>query len=78
MKVTSTQLRELISEITGFENEKINDESRFKEDLAMDSISMVDLISSLEEDYEIIIEQEKAIAIQTFAQLVDFTAQYKE
>lgn len=76
MKASVEQLKELISEITGVDQAKIDTPTKFKDDLSMDSISMVDLISSLEEDYEIIIEQEKAIEIQTFGQLVDFVKEY--
>ena len=35
----------------------------------MDSISVADLLASLEEDFEIIIPQEKAVELQNVAQL---------
>ncbi len=54
-KPSEQELKELISEITGHEVSEIESETRFKEDLAMDSISVADLLASLEEDFEIII-----------------------
>lgn len=71
-KPTIDQLKSLLCEITGQAEEMMQLDARFKEDLTMDSIAMADLIASLEEDFEIIIEQEQAVSIQTLAQLVDF------
>lgn len=71
-KPSEEQLKELLAEITGKETSIIQAETQFKEDLAMDSISVADLLASLEEDYEIIVEQEQAIQIQKFGQLVEF------
>ncbi|MEE2671288.1 MAG: phosphopantetheine-binding protein [Bdellovibrionota bacterium] len=69
IKPSEQELKELISEITGHEVSEIESETRFKEDLAMDSISVADLLASLEEDFEIIIPQEKAVELQNVAQL---------
>lgn len=71
-KPTEEQLKALLYEITGKEASIIQDSSQFKEDLAMDSISVADLLASLEEDYEIIIEQEQAVQLQSFGQLKNF------
>ncbi|OIQ15532.1 MAG: hypothetical protein BM556_18000 [Bacteriovorax sp. MedPE-SWde] len=65
------EVKDLISEITGIESEKISNDQEFKSDLQMDSIAIADLISSLEEDFEIVIEQEKAMEIKTVAQLLE-------
>ncbi|EQC51551.1 acyl carrier protein [Bacteriovorax sp. DB6_IX] len=68
---SEAEIKELISEITGIETEKIQNDQEFKSDLQMDSIAIADLISSLEEDYDVIIEQEKAMEIKTVSQLID-------
>lgn len=68
---SEAEIKELISEITGIETGKIQNDQEFKSDLQMDSIAIADLISSLEEDYDIIIEQEKAMEIKTVSQLID-------
>jgi acyl carrier protein len=56
----------------------IADSTRFKEDLVMDSISIADLLSSLEEDYDIIVDQEDAIKLTTFSELTKFVAKLDE
>ena len=78
MKPTPEQLKELIAEITGKDQAVIKDETRFKEDLVMDSISIADLLSSLEEDFEIIVEQEDAIKLTKFSELTKFIADLSE
>jgi len=66
-----TEIKELISEITGIDAAEIKNDQEFKSDLQMDSIALADLISSLEEDFEIVIEQEKAMEIKTVSQLLE-------
>ena len=68
---SEAEIKELISEITGIATGKIQNDQEFKSDLQMDSIAIADLISSLEEDYDVIIEQEKAMEIKTVSQLID-------
>jgi acyl carrier protein len=74
MKPTPEQLKELIAEITGKAESIITETTRFKEDLVMDSISIADLLSSLEEDFDIIVEQEEAIKLTNFSELTKFIA----
>lgn len=68
---SEADIKDLISEITGIETAQIKNEQEFKSDLQMDSIAIADLISSLEEDFDIVIEQEKAMEIKTVAQLLE-------
>ncbi len=68
---TQQEIIGLISEITGISKEEIKMTDEFKADLKMDSIAIVDLISSLEEDFDVIIEMEKAMTIKNVQQLID-------
>ncbi|MAX67274.1 MAG: phosphopantetheine-binding protein [Bacteriovoracaceae bacterium] len=68
---TQQEIIGLISEITGVSQEEIKMTDEFKSDLKMDSIAIVDLISSLEEDFDVIIEMEKAMTIKNVQQLID-------
>lgn len=49
----------------------INDETRFKEDLSADSISIVELIMNLEDEFGIVLDDEKVVNIQTIGQALD-------
>lgn len=50
--------------------EVLKDETRFKEDLELDSIDLVELLMDVEEKLEIEIPDEKAVTIKTVDQLI--------
>jgi acyl carrier protein len=72
MKVSENEIRNLIVEICGIEKDAISNDSTFKEDMKMDSLNIADLIASLEEDYGILVNQQDALEIQTFGQLINY------
>lgn len=77
MKPTENELKELICEIMGVEASVIKNDTDFKNDLAMDSIAIADLISSIEEDFEIAIGYEDAIKLVNFGLLMNYINQYE-
>ncbi len=72
MRVSVAQLKKLIVDICGIDENVIQDNASFKEDMRMDSLNIADLIASLEEDHDIIVDQAQAMSIRTFGQLVDY------
>lgn len=78
MKADESDIKDLIFDITGIDQDEIKDHHEFKTDLKMDSIAIADLISSLEEDFNIIISQEKALEIKTVGQLLDFVSKFNQ
>lgn len=72
MKVTEQEIKDLIVDICAIDSAIITDEASFKEDMKMDSLNIADLIASLEEDYDIIVNQEEAMEIRTFGQLMAY------
>lgn len=51
---------------------KIGDSTRFKEDLAADSLDLYTLVQELEDSYGVRIPEEQAAEILTVGQAVDF------
>ncbi len=72
MKVTEQEIKDLIVDICAIDSAIITAEASFKEDMKMDSLNIADLIASLEEDYDIIVNQEEAMEIRTFGQLMAY------
>ena len=77
MKPTETEIKDLIGEIMGVDASTIKSETDFKTDLAMDSIAIADLISSVEEDFDIAIGYEDAIKLVNFGLLMGYINQYE-
>jgi acyl carrier protein len=65
-------VRRHLSEELGIDAPKIEEESRFKEDLEADSLDLVELVVELEDRYGIRITDEQAERIKTVGQAIDF------
>jgi acyl carrier protein len=52
--------------------ERINEQTRFKEDLEADSLDLYTLVQELEDTYGVRISEEQAAEIQTVGAAVDF------
>jgi acyl carrier protein len=50
----------------------ITDETRFKEDLAANSLDLYTLVQELEDSYGVRVSDEQAVEIRTVGQAVDF------
>ncbi|EKD30049.1 MAG: acyl carrier protein [uncultured bacterium (gcode 4)] len=66
-----TRIREVIAEELDIELENVKNESSFKGDLKVDSLDMVELLMTLEEEFEISIPEEEADKILTVQQAID-------
>lgn len=60
----------LVSEL-GLEEDKINDEAHFEEDLDVDSLGVVELLMALEDEFDVKIPDEEAESIVTVGQAID-------
>ena len=65
------RLIEKISESLHISTEEINESSRFKEDLAADSIDMIEIIMSLENEYNINVDTDTLFEIMTVGEAVE-------
>lgn len=71
MTEAETRIREVIAEEMGIEPEAVKNESSFKGDLNVDSLDMMELLMSLEEEFRIEISDEEAEKILTVGQAID-------
>ena len=65
-------IRAHLSEELGIDASKIEEGSRFKEDLEADSLDLVELVVELEDRYGIRMAEDQAEHIKTVGQAVDF------
>jgi len=70
-------VKKIIVEVKGIEEDQIQLESRFEEDLEADSLDVVEMIMLLEEEYEFEIQEEVAEKLKTVKDVVDYIEQHR-
>jgi acyl carrier protein len=68
------RIREHLSEELEIDLDRIQEGTRFKEDLEADSLDLVELVMELEDRYGVRIPDEEAVKIKTVGQAADFVA----
>jgi len=66
------RLKKVISEQSGVEEKEITPKSNFKEDLGMDSLDLVEVVMSLEQEFKLEISDEDAEKLKTVQDAMDY------
>ena len=72
MSDTQTQVKEIIVDLLGVDEEQIVPQARFREDLEADSLDLVELIMAFEEKFDGEISDEEAQKITTVGEAVSY------
>ena len=75
---TFDRLKKIIVEQLGVDDEEVNLEASFVEDLNADSLDLVELIMSLEEEFGMEISDEDAEKIQKVSDAVEFIEEHQK
>jgi acyl carrier protein len=70
-----SKMKELLVDELGLDADKISMESRFEEDLEVDSLGVVELLMALEDNFGVQIPDEEAEQLSTVGEAVDLVAQ---
>ena len=68
------RIREHLATELEVDRDRIQDSTRFREDLEADSLDLVELVVELEDSYGVRIPDEEAAKIRTVGQAADFVA----
>ena len=72
------KVKEILVETLSVDADKVTLEARFQEDLETDSLDLVELVMTMEEDFGIKISDEEAAEIKTVDDAVDFVMKRAE
>ncbi len=71
-----TRVKEVVSNVLKLDPSEITDNADFVFDLGADSLQSVELVAGFEEEFDIEMDQDKALEIQNIDDAVEFIAQY--
>lgn len=69
-EITET-VRGIFQKTLKIEPARLNAETRFKEDLSLDSLDMIEVVYEVEDAFDVQIPEERMKEIRTFGQIVD-------
>lgn len=75
--VTATEIRRLIHDKLGIGTELLDDKARFKDDLAVDSLDLIELQMEIEKQYSLNMPDEVAENLKTVGSLIAFVREKK-
>jgi acyl carrier protein len=71
-----TRVKDVVSNVLKVDPAEITDDSNFIFDLGADSMQSVELVAGFEEEFDIEMDQDKALEVQTIDDAVNFIATY--
>jgi acyl carrier protein len=66
-----TRIRRILSDLTAIPADQIKPEDRLREDLGLDSVGSMELLSMLAEEFDIEVEMEEAIQARSVGGVLD-------
>lgn len=63
---------ELIADQFGIDTDELNEDISFKEDLEADSIQLMELVMTLEEEFDTEIDEEDITSIETVGDVIEY------
>ena len=71
-----TRVKEVVSSVLKTDHSEITDDANFIFDLGADSMQSIELVAGFEEEFDIEMDQDKALDIQTIDDAVNFISEY--
>lgn len=75
---TLEKIQSLLSEQLGVSKDKITKESRVIEDLGADSLDVVELLMTMEDEFGITVDDEDAIKLKTIGDILSLIEKHKK
>jgi len=72
MSDVERRVKKVVAQVLKIDPARIKSESRFIEDLGAESMQSVELIAAFEEEFDIELDDEQALAVKTVGKAVEF------
>lgn len=72
MSDVEKRVKEVVARTLKVDTTFVTDEARFVEDLGAESIQSVELVAAFEEEFDIEMEDEEALAVKTVGKAIEF------
>ena len=72
------RVKKVVSMVLDVPVEKIEDTHKFTTDLGAESVQSIELVAGFEEEFDIEMDEDEALGVQTVGDAVDFIAKYLE
>ena len=70
------RVTKVLGNVLGVGREEVSEDSSFVGDLGAESIQSLELVAAFEDEFDIEMDEEAALQVQTVRNAVDFIAQY--
>ncbi len=70
------RVKDVVSNVLSTDSAEITDEANFVFDLGADSMQSVELVAGFEEEFDVELDQDRALEIQNIDDAVNFIAEY--
>ncbi len=74
---TEDKIKKIIAEQLGVDEEEVTSESLFVQDLKADSLDLTEMIMTVEDEFEIEIDEKAAEKLRSVGDLINFIAEKK-
>ena len=71
-----SQVRSAVIEVLDIDPERVTLDARFAEDLAADSLALVELVMAFEDEFNITVPEDELDAVKTVGDAVDMVARH--
>ena len=72
MSDVEKRVKEIVARTLKVDPGRITDDARFVEDLGAESIQSVELVAAFEEEFDIDMDEEEALAVKTVGKAIEF------
>jgi len=73
-----SRVKSVVNRVLGVDEDEMSEDSEFVSDLGAESIQSLELVAAFEEEFDIEMEEEAALQVQSIGKAVDFIAEVLE